>query len=65
MAQSKWVRVASNFGAQYYDVFVATARFSEPEWPDLDFRRILDVCFRNRVICDVKHIAVKRLRGEA
>lgn len=64
LAQTNWVRVAANMTAGYYDVFEATARLSEPQWPDLAFDRILEVCFRDHVIRGVDHVAVKRLRGE-
>jgi hypothetical protein len=64
LAQAKWVRVASNMAGGYYDVFEATVGLSEPEWPDLTFDKILEVCFRDHVVRDENHIVLKRLRGE-
>ena len=35
LAEARWIRVAANMVAGYYDTFEAVAELSEPEWPDL------------------------------
>ena len=64
MAKEMWVRVAANMGAGYYDVSVATGDIPEPEWPDIEFQKILEIAFRDKFINDLDHPVVRRLRGE-
>jgi hypothetical protein len=63
-AGKSWVRVAANMSLGAYDVFEATARLPEPEWPDLPFRELLRVAFKDRFITDLNHPVLRRLRGE-
>jgi hypothetical protein len=65
MAETKWMRVASNMALGAYDVFQATADWPEPEWPALPFNEILRIAFKGRVIETMDHPTLKRLRGEA
>ena len=65
MAESRWVRVASNMSLGAYDVFVATADWPSPKWPDLPFNELLRVAFKGRVIDSLDHSTLRRLRGEA
>lgn len=64
LAQSRWVRIAANMGAGYYDVFETTADLPEPNWPEKELRELLEICFRDQFIRDQDHFALKRLRGE-
>ena len=65
MAESRWVRVASNMALGAYDVFEAQAGWPEPDWPDLSFGEILRVAFKGRVVETLDHPVLQRLRGEA
>ena len=65
MAETQWVRVASNMALGAYDVFTASADWPEPDWPDLPFNEILRIAFKGRVIESLDHPTLKRLRGEA
>jgi hypothetical protein len=65
MAETRWIRVASNMALGAYDVFEATADWPEPDWPDLSLNEILRVAFKGRVIDSLDHPVLKRLRGEA
>jgi len=65
LAESRWVRAASNMGAGMYDTFEAAAELSEPEWPELSLTEILRLCFQNRFIESVDHPAIRALRGLA
>jgi hypothetical protein len=65
MAETRWVRVASNMHLGAYDICTATADWPEPEWPDLQLNEILRIAFKDRVIETLDHPTLKRLRGEA
>lgn len=65
MAETRWVRVASNMDLKAYEVFVAQASWPEPEWPELSFGEILRIAFKGRVVEALDHPVLKRLRGEA
>jgi hypothetical protein len=64
MAAESWVRVAANMSLGAYDVFRATGQFPEPEWPDLSFKELLRIAFKDRFISDLNHPVLRRLRGE-
>jgi hypothetical protein len=63
-AKGQWVRVTSNRDLNAYDVETASARLPEPDWPDLSFKEILKIAFRDKVISDWNHPVLQRLRGE-
>jgi hypothetical protein len=65
MAETQWIRVASNMALCAYDVFTASAEWPEPDWPDLLLGEILRIAFKGRVIESLDHPTLKRLRGEA
>jgi hypothetical protein len=64
MAAKGWVRVAANMGLGAYDVHQASGRLPEPDWPDVPFRELLRVAFKDRFINDLNHPVLRRLRGE-
>lgn len=63
LATRSWVRVAANMSLGAYDVFQATTPPPEPEWPDLTFRRVLEVAFKDRFINSLDHPVIRRLLG--
>jgi hypothetical protein len=63
MAKKRWIRVAANMGLGAYDVFTASSDFQEPEWPDVSFKEILKIAFRDQYIKDFDHPVMQRLRG--
>lgn len=65
MAETRWIRVASNMSLGAYDVFEAQADWPEPEWPEIAFGEILRTAFKGRVVETLDHPVLKRLRGEA
>jgi hypothetical protein len=64
LAKEQWVRVAANMPAGCYDVMTASASFREPNWPDVSFAQLLEIAFKKRIIEDLDHDVLKRLRGE-
>jgi hypothetical protein len=63
-ARQQWVRAYANMALGAYDVTVASAQFTEPEWPDLPMGEILKIAFKNRFISSLDHPVLRRLRGE-
>jgi hypothetical protein len=63
-AEKKWVRVTANMPAGMYDLFEASGDLAEPVWPELTFRNLLELAFRDRRIDSINHPILKSLRGE-
>ena len=61
---NRWVRIAANMNLGAYDVFEATGTLPDPEWPDIPFRDILQIAFKDYLIDDINHPVLRRLRGE-
>jgi hypothetical protein len=61
----KWVRIQADQEAGHYQVDVARGEIPAPEWPDMTFGRLSEICFVNeqRMISDVNHAVVRQLRG--
>jgi hypothetical protein len=64
MAKDHWIRLAAKMSLGAYEVFEAVGTFPEPVWPDLTWEEILRRAFRDHVIEDLDHPALRRLRGE-
>ena len=64
LAETNWVRVASNMPAGMYDTFEATGELSDPEWSDLSFTEILRLAYRDQFIKSLDHPILQALRGE-
>ena len=63
LAMGAWVRLTSNMSLKAYEIFQASANLPEPEWPDLDFQKLLEIAFRDRYIQTPDHPVLQRLRG--
>jgi hypothetical protein len=59
-----WVRVAANLSLGAYEIWEATAPLPDPEWPQLPFRELLRIAFRDRYIGTLDHPVLRQLRGE-
>jgi hypothetical protein len=64
MATKGWVRVSPNMALGAYDVHTANASLPDPEWPQMPFRELLRIAFRDRYIDKPDHPVLRRLRGE-
>lgn len=64
LAREGWVRVAANMPLGAYDVFQAQGEIPAPEWPDMPFRELLRVAFREKFIDTMNHPVLRKLRGE-
>ena len=65
LAETRWVRVASNSGAGMYDTLEAAGELSDPTWPELSLQELLKLCFQGRFIQSVDHPVIRALRGLA
>jgi hypothetical protein len=64
MAIDGWVRVSANMSLGAYDVLQATGNLSEPDWPQVPFKELLRVAFKDRYIDNPDHPVLRKLHGE-
>jgi hypothetical protein len=64
LARDGWVRISWNEQTRQHDVATCEST-AAPEWPDLPFRELLELAFKNFVIDRLDHPVLRRLRGEA
>ena len=64
MASKQWVRVVANMALGGYEVYTASGELGAPTWPDLPFKDLLRIAFKDRYITDHAHPVLRRLRGE-
>jgi hypothetical protein len=62
-AKKKWIRVVPNQVSKSNDVLVALENLSEPEFPELSFNQILRIAFKDRIIDNLHHPVIRKLRG--
>ena len=62
MAQTKWVRLQADMSLGAYSVYYAD--YPDPEWPELSFRELLRIGFKDRLIQTRDHSVLRQLRGE-
>jgi hypothetical protein len=60
---TQWIRVVPNMSLGAYEFFVAENPLSEPEWPTLSLRELLQIGFKGRIIEGPDHPVMQRLRG--
>jgi hypothetical protein len=63
-AMEKWLRITSNKNLGAYEMHPAKNQSGEPEWPDVTFKELLKIGFRDRLVDSHDHPVLKRLRGE-
>jgi len=60
---TKWVRMKANRDLGAYEIFEAESVMAEPVWPELSFQQLIKTAFRDRIIADINHPVIRRLRG--
>jgi hypothetical protein len=65
LATTRWIRMKSNLSLGAYEMFEAGGQIPDPQWPDIEFRELLRIAFRDRLIDRVDHPVIRRLRGLA
>ena len=63
LAMHRWVRVTADMSLGAYQIFEASAVIPEPVWPELSYRELLRIGFRDRLVDTLDHPLVARLRG--
>jgi hypothetical protein len=63
LAKDKWTRITWNEKTRQHDV-VTSESSVEPAWPELPFRELLKLAFKDYVISTLDHPVLARLRGE-
>jgi hypothetical protein len=63
LAMKRWTRVTANMSLGAYDTYAASATIPDPDWPKCTFKELLRVAFKDRLVADLDHPLVKRLRG--
>jgi hypothetical protein len=63
LAKDKWTRITWNELTREHDVVTCDSE-AEPEWPELPFRELLKLAFKNYVIDTPDHPVLRRLRGQ-
>lgn len=64
-AETQWVRSVANKAVGGYDMLVAEAALSEPEWPDTSLDELIEIAFRGRIIQSPDHPLVAQLLGRS
>lgn len=62
-ARTVWLRISANRDSGAYDIYEATAKLSEPTWPDATMEELLEIAFRGRIIASVDHPVVQEKLG--
>jgi hypothetical protein len=64
LAQTTWIRISWDRANSNYAVVSARGEVPEPAWPEADLQKLLSIAFKGRLIEDLDHSVLKRLRGE-
>lgn len=65
LAMEKWVRLSADMALGAYRIDVAMGDFPEPVWPSgVTFQDLLKIAFKGKMIEDLDHPMLRRLRGE-
>jgi hypothetical protein len=64
LAMRQWVRLKANLSLGAYEIHLAESIMADPEWPELSLQDLVRIGYRDRMIPDLGHAVVKRLRGQ-
>lgn len=64
VAKEQWVQIKWNWATKGYDVFNPQGNLPDPKWPDdLEFKSLLKIATRDKIISDMSHVAVRKVLG--
>jgi hypothetical protein len=64
MAMARWLRVRANNSLKAYEITVAESEIPAPPWSEVEpFQDLLRIAYGGRLVTDLDHPVVKRLRG--
>jgi hypothetical protein len=61
-AKTKWTRIVWNKSLRAYEKSTADNMKAEPEWPELNRKKVMDIAFKGKIITSLDHPVVKALR---
>jgi len=64
-AMKNWVRINADMNLGAYKITVARGAIPDPEWPNLTFKELLTIAFRDRLVSSLDHPLVRRYLGDA
>src|SRR5262245_48878790 len=64
LARKRWIRVKANMALGAYEMIEATSPIPDPVWPTQSFQQLLEIGFRDRLVDNMNHPVIKRLRGQ-
>ena len=64
LAMEKWVRMQSNMIAGCYEALTAPGNLPDPQWPEITPKELLMAGFKGRLIKELGHPVLQKLRGE-
>jgi len=64
-AMERWMRVNPNMSLGAYEMTAAGMQTVEPQWPEVSFQELIRIAFKDKLIANLDHLVVKRLRGLA
>jgi hypothetical protein len=63
-AMTRWLRVRANMSLGAYEITVAESEIPDPDWSGVEpFQDLLRIAYGPRLVIDLDHPVVKRLRG--
>jgi hypothetical protein len=63
VAETTWVRAEANKRISGYNLTLAHGSVPDPDWPTTNFKTLVEIAFRDRIISSVDHPLVKNLLG--
>jgi hypothetical protein len=63
-AMTAWLRIKANMRLGAYEMSLALGAIPDPAWPELTFKELLRIAFRDCFVDNPDHAVVKRLRGQ-
>ena len=64
-AMTCWLRVKSDMALSAYAMYEASSTIPDPIWPATSLKELLKIGFRDKLVDNLDHPVVKRLRGES
>jgi hypothetical protein len=65
-SMTKWLRIRANMALGAYEISTAEREIPDPNWSEVEpFQDLLRIAYRTRLVTDLDHPVVKRLRGLA
>jgi hypothetical protein len=64
-AMTCWLRIKADMALGAYAMFEASSTIPDPIWPTASLKDLLKIGFKDRLVDNLDHPVIKRLRGES